>query len=318
VIQIISNSIVWIVCVVFFLVMFITKLTTPTPEQKISLSTAINSKPEQASVTPEIEPQPEEGEEEFNAYKIKRYRQKNDEGFKYEIRHKGKLIKTGTSFSTPVFTGQRKHEANYAEIKTGDNITGNGIPNLVVSTFTGGAHCCSQFEVFELGKDFKRIALFDVADAGNSHFEKRGDDKRLVFVTNDFTFAYWNTSFADSPAPEVILRYCNGKYRLADDLMRKQSIDEKRQQDLIKKIADLSKSVEPSTSPTPLLWETMLNLIYSGNEKTAWEFFEKAWPTDLPDKRQFARDFRNRLTKSLYWREVRMMNEGKKICQESH
>ena len=56
------------------------------------------------------------------------------------------------------------------------------------------------------------------------------------------------------------------------------------------------------------LYATMLDLIYSGNEKSAWAFLEKAWPTELSHawpigfryKEEFKEDLKSKVCESLF------------------
>jgi hypothetical protein len=68
-------------------------------------------------------------------------------------------------------------------------------------------------------------------------------------------------------------------------------------------------------NPPPDLWGYMLDLIYSGNERTAWDFFDQAWPASIPGKKEFMKDFRKQLSTSRYWSQVQMLNEGKPVCR---
>ncbi|MCX6717310.1 MAG: hypothetical protein NTU76_01375, partial [Candidatus Taylorbacteria bacterium] len=59
-----------------------------------------------------------------------------------------------------------------------------------------------------------------------------------------------------------------------------------------------------------LVWEYMLDLIYSGNEKTAWEFFNQAWPKDVPGKEKFKAEFQQVLEASPNYEEIKKFNSG--------
>ena len=56
------------------------------------------------------------------------------------------------------------------------------------------------------------------------------------------------------------------------------------------------------------LYATMLDLIYSGNEKLAWAFLEKAWPTEIRHawpigfrhKEEFLEDLKSMVCESLF------------------
>jgi len=121
-------------------------------------------------------------------------------------------------------TRLEEEDSPNALTEMGKNITGNGIPNLVISEWTGGAHCCSNFYIFEIGARFRFLAKIEAGHGDMSHFANLDGDGNLEFVGADWTFAYWRTSFAESPAPEIILRFAAGGYRLAEDLMRKPAV----------------------------------------------------------------------------------------------
>lgn len=200
-------------------------------------------------------------------------------------------------------------------VPMGRDVSGKGVPNLVVSEWSGGNHCCTKYDVFELGKSLGKIASIDAGHGDTSHFEKQKGEKGLVFVSFDKNFAYWNTSFADSPAPKVILRYCENEYRLADDLMRKpvpSKIKLQQMANTICKQQDWKDNLVP-----PLLWAKMLDLIYSGNSSSAYKLFDMAWQPGIPGKDEFLREFIKQLEGSEYWPDIKMMNDGKPVCRQN-
>lgn len=193
-------------------------------------------------------------------------------------------------------------------IAIGKDITGNGAPNAVVSEWSGGAHCCFTFHIYELGTSFREVATLDAGHGDLAHFASLDADAGLEFVTSDWTFASWRTGFAQSPAPPVILRFKDGAYGLALDLMRKP----RPSQDVL--IAEARKvRNDPAWTPKaqpPSLWDYMLQLIYGGNGRLAREFLDKAWPMSIPGKEEFYRDFRATLSQSPYWKAILKLNDG--------
>ena len=109
-------------------------------------------------------------------------------------------------------------------VPNGADITGRGLPDMIVSFTTGGAHCCSFHYLFELGSKLKLLATLSDEDDDLAHFAKLGTDKRYYYITADWTFAYWPGSFASSPSHAVVLRWveskAGGSYQLALDKMR--------------------------------------------------------------------------------------------------
>jgi hypothetical protein len=55
---------------------------------------------------------------------------------------------------------------NTATINPGTDINGNRIPDLIVTEWTGGAHCCYTAHMFELGAAFTKIGEIPERDGG--------------------------------------------------------------------------------------------------------------------------------------------------------
>jgi hypothetical protein len=190
----------------------------------------------------------------------------------------------------------------------GTDINGDGLPELIVQYNSGGAHCCYNYTIFSLGNKLERI---DALNGEHSYFNFRDldGDGKYEAIGRDWTFAYWSSSFADSPAPEIILRWKNGKYGLADDLMKKPPPVEK---DLYKMPPSFEES-EPYTVVSAI----MLKLIYTGNGNLAlqycewfWQNLDKETPKQkrLNQKNKFLTNFKNQLGKSNYWVDIEKMN----------
>ena len=245
----------------------------------------------------------------FRDYTVRIYRGTDDED-RLEILKSGWVVHGMTGHR--LYIGYMYGDEEFAKyhkmvssklIAMGSDITGRGVPNLVVSEYAGGAHCCLSFHIFEIGKEFREIAVLDAGHGDLAHFEKRSGEKGLVFVANDWIFAYWNASFAQSPAPEVVLRFSDGRYRLAVDLMYKPVPSDKTVEEQIRQV-QADKAWEQDGGPPVKLWEFMLDLIYTGNADAAWQFFEKAWVPGVPGKTEFLAEFRSQLTKSQYWEDL--------------
>src|SRR5579859_1451100 len=111
-------------------------------------------------------------------------------------------------------------------VAPGTDVTGRGHPEVLVSYFSGGAHCCSELLLFELEPQFTLLTKIGLGDADESVFKRDPQDKRYRLDTADETFAYWHTSFAESPLTPVLLEATDDgkggvRFRLAMDKMRK-------------------------------------------------------------------------------------------------
>ncbi|ANE43369.1 hypothetical protein [Deinococcus puniceus] len=89
-----------------------------------------------------------------------------------------------------------------------------GLPELVVSTFSGGAHCCLTAHIFT--QDTGGVQNIGILDAGNYgflpvDFNKDGTSELLVGLDS---LAYYDYSYADSPSLNAVIGWDG--IRLAD------------------------------------------------------------------------------------------------------
>jgi hypothetical protein len=190
----------------------------------------------------------------------------------------------------------------------GTDINGDGIPEVIAYEYTSEWHCCSIYAIFSLGKKLK---LIDVLYGEHSYifFRDLDGDGKHEAIGLDWTFAYWSSSFTGSPAPQVILRWKNGKYRLAEDLMKKPPPGEKE-------LYTMPSGFEKGQTYT-LLSSMMLDLIYTGNGNLALQYCDWFWQNldngtskqkRLKEKKDFLAAFKKQLRKSHYWGDLKKMN----------
>ena len=248
------------------------------------------------------------GEARFGEYIVRTYRYPNDAGC-FEILQRGRQAHSKIGLVFQIGGSPDFAEEPTKLLRIGADIRGDGTPGLVIGEWTGGAHCCLLFHVFDLGKKLRTVATIDAQHAGNSRFADVGRDGKLEFETFDYTFAYWHASFAESPAPAIILRYRNGRFRFAEELMRKPSLPEPELTARAQKLRNAPEWESPDDPPSGL-WSEMLDLIYTGNAPQAWRFFDLAWPAGRKGKEEFLREFRAKLAKSPYWSDVEGLNRS--------
>lgn len=228
----------------------------------------------------------------------------------FEIFKKGKLIYTESADVDGAFRVGciTKDDPGNKRIPMGRDITGSGQPEVVISEWTGGAHCCFRYHIFELGNRIEERATIDAHDNYICRFRDDPDGK-LDFVVYDSTFAYWNASYAASPAPEVVLRYGPDGFQPATDLMRHPAPS---QQDFEALVLEGRQTPPEKYGPFPnsRFWGIMLDLIYSGHADLAWKFCDSVWRGDAETKAKFLAEFRQRLARSIYWPSIERMNSG--------
>lgn len=226
----------------------------------------------------------------------------------FEILRLGKQVyfKTGFKFKVGDFFDEGKTNVF---IKIGHCLTKDKQPNLVVSEWCGGAHCCYTFHIFQIGDTFKLMESIDLQNSTGSFKDLRGDgDLRLII--QDWTFQYWNACFAESFAPDVILRYVSGKYRPDLELLKKPAPTQKTLEKMASEFKPMFASKWVKGDPNnnlqvpPRLWGKMLDLIYSGNMDSAWKLCELSWPAKNPGKATFFKKFIKQLQTSPYYNDI--------------
>jgi len=237
----------------------------------------------------------------FQQYLVRTIRQEGQGCI--EVRKDGKAVYSEHDALSYVIGNNAEDGAGNPTIKPGTSITGSGKPELVYSSWSGGAHCCFTFTVLQFGDKPRAVAKLKAMHSGGAHFADLNHDGTYEFVSNDWTFAYWHASFAESPAPAVImaLRKDNEgsyQYRLDLDLMRKPA---PTPADLDQRIQKIRDDEAWKDGLNPALWTAMLELIYSGHPDLAWQVFDRAWPVSKPGKSGFLGAFCERLQTSEYF-----------------
>ncbi|HEY3246864.1 MAG TPA: hypothetical protein VGK88_01055 [bacterium] len=79
------------------------------------------------------------------------------------------------------------------------DLSGDGRPELIIQTYTGGAHCCFEIFVYQLQPVFRRLLRFQAGNAGG--FEVHHLNGRIVLELGDDSFAYFSDlCYACSPS----------------------------------------------------------------------------------------------------------------------
>ena len=192
------------------------------------------------------------------------------------------------------------------------NITGNGIPNLVIEEYSGGAHCCSTYHVFELGDEFREISTLDTYDAG-AHFVDLDENGIFGIRTADPSYAYAFTSYAGSFLPAAALRFVDGKYSLATDWMFTPPLPEEEFAAIVTEVnTTYTTPSEDGSAITPpsqwggdaILWNKMLDLTYTGHVDQALALLDRCWQDDWGDQQSAADKFWKTVALSTYGRAV--------------
>lgn len=89
---------------------------------------------------------------------------------------------------------------------TGADINGDGYPEVIIETYTGGAHCCFGTQVYSLGEKPTLILKKPESNAGGQ-FQDLDGDNIYEFITYDDIFAFQYCPYVSSPSVKVIMAY---------------------------------------------------------------------------------------------------------------
>jgi hypothetical protein len=253
----------------------------------------------------------------INGYQVKIANEKGDQGKTFLVIEKaGKLkalmtepkeITGGFYFSDdPKQLDGSNAKASAALMRTTPDKTGDGNPDIAVEYYSGGAHCCFEITFFELGSDVRQLPTIDTGnDRMTANAKKPGGGLRFEFAEQ--AFAYWNINFAQSPMPAVIWEFDKSDQLVPRfDLMKRPAPSAAK----LKKLALLMRSkinLNPYTSPEDNFndwqepfWAKMLDLIHTGHEDLAWQYFDLVWPAKKKGKEKFRSDFNEQLSSAVY------------------
>ena len=89
---------------------------------------------------------------------------------------------------------------------TDADINGDGYPDVIVNTYSGGAHCCFGTQVYSLGET-PMLILEKPESNANGEFQDLDGDDIYEFITTDDLFAYQYCPYVSSPSVKVIMAY---------------------------------------------------------------------------------------------------------------
>ena len=121
--------------------------------------------------------------------------------------------------------------ARSVDATSGRDVNGDRLPDLVVSTWSGGAHCCYSTTIHSVGREVRPLLSIETGNCGPGEFMDLDGNGTMEFITCDDRWGYAHCSFAESPFPSVVLAYdaARGEYspatpryaaRLRDDIAR--------------------------------------------------------------------------------------------------
>jgi hypothetical protein len=186
----------------------------------------------------------------------------------------------------------------------GTDMTGNGVPNLVIRQWQGSAHGDSRYLILEICDD-SIVNEVDVINGRLSvEFRDVNQDGIVEIAGKDKAYSYFGGDcFAGSPLPLVVLSFDKTQAKFVPDrkLMSKHPFSRDQFNTFSLKYRKDTRWSKESRPPSEL-FVTMLERIYSGNEKQAWELFDASWPDNFEiSKEKYKEALKNDSRKSHFY-----------------
>jgi len=195
---------------------------------------------------------------------------------------KGGYLKRMTSFGLFPFLGRETRE-------------------LIIEQYSGGAHCCWTYWIFNLLPEYEIIYDSEEYPVGYGLTPIDLDkDGVFEFTQTILTFDYFDRlCHALSPLPAVVFKYDRrlnkylpANHLFSDYLLKGIGEDIERVNKLNEKIDFKSYSDERGEYLSAIL-EVVLRYIYAGKEREAWSFYETEYK--LPDKEEVKTKIKEKL-----------------------
>lgn len=92
------------------------------------------------------------------------------------------------------------------------DLDGDRTAEVIIETYSGGAHCCTNFRIYSWRNDRFRETETGMLDGSGGTFRDIEGDGKMEFLTADNRFLYTFSSYAGSYPPSRILSFRRSKF----------------------------------------------------------------------------------------------------------
>ena len=183
---------------------------------------------------------------------------------------------------------------------------------LVSMEYSGGAHCCWGYKIYELSPKFRKIF-----DGDNYGMDWVGYELHPIDIDKDGTyeftqfvmaFDYFRVSHASSVFPTAVFAYnkAQGKYTLANRRFPNYLLSDMPRYLKEAQTKNLSFVEDPKHFPqedyVQAISRVILDYIYAGEREKGLEYFEKNYK--MPDKGEFREELKETLRKDPIYQSI--------------
>jgi hypothetical protein len=161
---------------------------------------------------------------------------------------------------------------------TGKDLFGDGNPSLVLEGYSGGAHCCYNYEIVSLGRT--PVILRPIQNESPFFFFRDPATKQFRILTSDGAFDYFDgMCHACAPFPRVVLQVDrNGLHDVSADFVEQYDSEIALARAKIAE-GDIQKFIVADFEDArKVVLEIVFSYLYSGRQAEAWQTVDEMWP----------------------------------------
>lgn len=196
-------------------------------------------------------------------------------------------------------------------IEPDTDLDGDGVPEFVVSEYTGGANCCFRLHICKVWPDFHHQVL-DLEYASGGIFRQLDPDPAMEAEVRDFSMDFFYSGPRRGVAPSLKLDFDGRVWRPSASLMRGAPATEAELEAMVRLWEgfqiDEQGSVVTFGDASREPWAPMVRLVYTGHADQAWGVLERAMPKSLKARRAFWASMLEHLRSSNGWDAIVEMN----------
>lgn len=196
-------------------------------------------------------------------------------------------------------------------IEPDTDLDGDGVPEFIVSEYTGGANCCFRLHICKVWPDFHHQVL-DLDYASGGIFLQLDSDPAMEAEVRDFSMDFFYSGPRRGVAPPLKMDFDGREWRPSASLMRAAPATEAEIEAMVQawdgfEIDDAG-MVRKFGSASPHPWAPMVRLIYTGHADQAWDVLARAMPKSLRARQAFWTGMLEYLRQSEGWDTLVEMN----------
>lgn len=187
--------------------------------------------------------------------------------------------------------------------------TGDGIPDLVLSSWSGGAHCCSTVYLLQLGATVREVQVFDAKHSEAVKFRNLDADAPLELAgIADWSYAYRFGSFSSSYARPSVWQPVGDHYEIDNASLSQKALSTSEFNNKASEFK-VHEEWQYQRVPAPLVF-TALELATAGHLLQAIALVRQSQPEAKPASAatRFLAQLTDVLYESEWWREYIYLN----------